>query len=155
MDRIYAYRDFEIFNEKNELVIIATSKWVCIDTEKQAIIKVTGELKDAYTMEDRRVFETEIEKIKEPESYIDSCEITITKDLIDINGHVHNLNYMDFANRILPEEVSENAMNVEIMYKKQIKAGEKIKCFYAKEEDAHFVVIKSEDESVLHAIVKL
>ena len=45
--------------------------------------------------------------------------------------------------------------NVEIMYKKEIKLGEAVKCNYTKLGKENIITIKSEDEKVLHAIVKL
>lgn len=85
MERIYALRDFEIYNEAGELVIIASSKWVCLDTDKKSIIKIEPELRDAYTIENKKVFEDEIEKLKEPKEYIDEIEVQITRDMIDVN----------------------------------------------------------------------
>lgn len=155
MEKLYALRDFEVFNEAGELVIIATSKWVCLDTEKQSIIKVEDKLRDAYTIENKRVFEDDIEKLKEPENYIKETDVQITRDMIDVNRHVHNINYMDFATHILPYEVMQQATNIEVMYKKEIKETDKIKCKYAIENNSHYVVIKSEDDKVLHAIIKL
>ena len=155
MEKLYALRDFEIYNELGELVIIATSKWVCLNTEKQSIIKIEPELRDAYTLENKKVFEGEIEKLKEPKEYIDETPVQITRDMIDVNHHVHNINYIDFATHILPYEVMQQATNIEVMYKKEIKETDKIKCKYAIEDRAHYAVIKSEDDKILHAIIKL
>lgn len=155
MDRLYAIRDFEVFNENNELVVIASSKWVCCDTEKMAITKIDDDIKNAYTIEPRTVFDDKIEKLKEPNEFINSLTIEITKDMLDVNNHVHNLNYIDFASHILPYEIMQNASNIEVMYKKEITEMSNIKCLYSIENDAHIVTIKSEDEKILHAIIKL
>ena len=155
MEKLYALRDFEIYNESGELVIIATSKWVCLNIEKQSIIKIEPELRDAYTIKNKKVFEGEIEKLKEPKEYIDETPVQITRDMIDVNHHVHNINYIDFATHILPYEVMQQATNIEVMYKKEIKETDKIKCKYAIEDRAHYAVIKSEDDKILHAIIKL
>ena len=155
MEKLYALRDFEIYNELGELVIIATSKWVCLNTEKQSIIKIEPELRDAYTLENKKAFEGEIEKLKEPKEYIDETSVQITRDMIDVNHHVHNINYIDFATHILSYEVMQQATNIEVMYKKEIKETDKIKCKYAIEDGAHYAVIKSEDDKILHAIIKL
>ena len=74
-----------------------------------------------------------------------------------MNAHVHNINYLNYAYETLPDEVYENNIfnNIEIMYKRQIKLGDKIVCLYTKEENKHIVTIKSEDEKILHAIVEL
>lgn len=156
MDKIYALRDFEVHNEKGELVVIATSKWVCLDTEKKAIIRIDDEMKNAYTLENKKVFDGEIEKLKEPDgNYIQEEILQVTRDMIDVNHHVHNLNYIDFASHILPYEIMQSATNIEVMYKKEIKENDKIRCKYTIQNGEHFVVIKTEDDSVLHAIIKL
>ncbi len=41
IDRFYAYRDFEVYNENNDIIAIATSKWVFIDIEKGKIIRIS------------------------------------------------------------------------------------------------------------------
>lgn len=155
MEKLYALRDFEIYNEKGELVIIASSKWVCFDTEKESIIKIDEEMRDSYTIENKKVFKEKIEKLKEPDKYIDEAKLQITRDMIDVNRHVHNINYIDFATHILPYDVMQKATNIDVMYKREIKEDDKIKCKYGIEENFHYAVIKSEDEKVLHAIIRL
>ena len=41
------------------------------------------------------------------------------------------------------------------MYKHQILYGDKVKCYYSKQEGKDIITIKSEDDSILHAIVEL
>ena len=76
---------------------------------------------------------------------------------IDMNRHVHNLYYLDFAYEALPEEIYERSEfnNIEIFYKKEIKYGEIINCYYSFEDNKHIVTIKSEDNSILHSIITL
>ena len=154
-EKIYALRDFYMYDEKGEIVAKATSKWVLINTETMGISKITDEVIKAYTTEPDRAFEEKIEKIREPENYTDSVEVKITKDMIDANGHVHNINYIDFVTQIMPLEVMQNAKTVEVLYKKEIRNEDKIKCFYGIQDGFHYVTIKSEDEKSLHAIVRI
>ena len=76
---------------------------------------------------------------------------------IDVNNHMHNLNYLSLAYEALPDEVynNEECNNLRITYKHQIKLGDIVKCCYSFENNKHTVVIKSEDDSVIHAIVQL
>ena len=71
--------------------------------------------------------------------------------------HLPNLYYLDLAYEALPQDVYENTTfnDVEIMYKKEAKLYDKLKCLYSKMDNDYYVVIKSEDEQTLHAIVKL
>ena len=70
---------------------------------------------------------------------------------------MHNLNYLDLANEALPEDIyrGKDLDNIRISYKKEIKLGETVKCKYAFKEGKHIIVIKSEDDTVLHAIIEM
>ena len=76
---------------------------------------------------------------------------------IDVIGHMHNLYYLYLAYEALPEEeYSKRPFNhIRIQYKNQIKLGETVICKYAKVDGENVVVIKSEDDKTLHAIIKL
>lgn len=157
MEKCYSLRDFEIFNGDNK-VAIATSRWVLVNTETGKIERVSEELKEKYNLIDQCVFEDGmVEKLKEPENMELMYEDTIGRTRIDTNNHLNNLYYLDYAIESLPEEVYENSTfnNIEIMYKKEIKYKEKIKCLYKYEDSEHIVAIKSEDLKTLHAIIKL
>lgn len=157
MEKCYSWREFEIYNGE-KLVAIATSKWVYVNSETEKIIRVPPELKAKYGENNRPVFKEEvIDKLKEPEGLELAYEETIGRTKIDTNNHLNNLYYLDYAIESLPEEVYQNNTfnNIEIMYKKEIKYKDKIKCLYKCENNEHIVVIKSEDLSTLHAIIKL
>lgn len=157
-NRFYSYRDYEIYDENNELCIIATSKWTLINIKDGSLAEITPRIIEVYQDEENSVFEEKtIAKLREPESFENQIKYKTLRRDIDINNHVHNLYYLDFAYEALPEEIyrSEECNNIEIMYKKQIKLGEQISCLYTKQENQHIVTIKSEDEKNLHAIVKL
>ena len=87
-------------------------------------------------------------------SYI---EYDVKRSDIDVNKHMHNLNYLKLAFEALPEEVyySKEKDNVRIMYKHQILLGDKVKCYYTNIENKDIITIKSKDDSILHAIVEL
>lgn len=157
--KFYSYRDFEIYDEKGQVIAIATSKWVLLDIDKGKIVKISDEVLNKYEPElEKSVFAvSDIEKLQEPKNYISEVEYTVKKSDIDVNHHMHNLNYLELANEALPEEVynKQELNNVRINYKKEIKLGETVKCKYGFENDSHIVVIKSEDEKIIHAIIKL
>ena len=157
--KCYAYRDFEIYDMEENIVAKAISKWVLIDIEKGSIVKVDNELLSKYEPEiDKTVFEGEkFEKIKEPEKYELDTEYQVKRADIDVNNHMHNLNYIDLAVEALPEdEYKQNEFNnIRITYKKEIKLGETIKCKYAFQDGKNIVAVKSEDEKILHAIIEL
>lgn len=157
--KFYTFRDFEVYNNKNELIAIATTKWVLMDAKAMTLTKIPDELISKYNPENKAVFgnEKEIGKLDFPTEYESMFPYTIQRKDIDINRHVHNVTYLDFAYEILPESVYNNInLNTfEILYKKETKLGETIKCFYSKVDNSHFVVMKTEDEKTVHCVIRL
>ena len=93
----------------------------------------------------------------EPTEYQYETEYKVRKADIDVNNHMHNLNYVDLANEALPEDVYKKAQlnNLRITYKKEIKLGETVKCKYSFVDGKHFVVVKSQDDKSIHALIEL
>lgn len=158
IDKFYAYRDFEVYDENDNLICIATSKWVFIDTETGKIVRISEEVANLYSQENRKVFEeNSLEKLTDPKNYINKIDYKITKNMIDINHHLHNTYYMDLAKEVLPDEISfdKETNEFEIMYKHEVKLREVVKVMYSKVDNFYYVVIKDETETKLHAIIKL
>ena len=44
MRKFFTYRDYEIYNELDELCAIATSKWALIDIQKRKVSRLTAKL---------------------------------------------------------------------------------------------------------------
>ena len=157
--KYYTFRDFEVYDEQGNLIIIAASKWVLLDITKEKIVRIEPELLQKYGPElDKTAFEGEcFEKIKEPEEYQNETEYIVKRADIDVNNHMHNLNYIELANEALPEDVYKKGYfdNVRITYKKEIKLGETVKCKYSCINNRHIIAIKSQDEKVLHAIIEM
>ena len=97
------------------------------------------------------------EKVKIPEEFSNTIKYEVIRKDIDINKHMHNLYYLDLAYEALPDEIYNKRPfdYVRITYKKEIKLGEKVNCKYVEQDGKYVIVIKSEDETVIHAIVEL
>jgi len=157
--KLYTYREFEIYDEQGNLIVKASSKWVLLDIEKGRIVRIEPSLIAKYAPEvDKEVFtKEEFDKIKEPDEFQFEKLYSVRRADIDVNNHMHNLDYIELANEALPEDVYRGALfnDVRITYKKEIKMGDIVKCKYAFQDDKHVVVVKSQDESVLHAIIEM
>jgi len=148
-----------VYDEQGNLIIKASSKWVLLDTQKGKIVRIEPEIMQKYEPElNRIIFDIdEFDRIKEPEEYQHVTEYTVRRADIDVNNHMHNLNYIELANEALPEDVYKGALfnDVRITYKKEIKLGDIVKCKYAFKDDKHIVVVKNYEEDVLHAIIEM
>lgn len=156
--KVTTLRDFEIIDSNNEVVCIATTKWTLTNIDTQSITRITDEIVEKYIPETKTVMPNfEFKKLKEPETYSNEYIYATQRRDIDVNKHMHNLNYLDLAYETLPENIynQEELNNIEIMYKTAIRLGDISKCKYSFNNGKHCVVIKSNDEKVLHCIINL
>lgn len=158
LEKVYSYRDFEILDSNNNLVAIASSKWLLVDSNTKKIKHITEDIVNSYGLNNKAVFNVNLdEKPKVPENNALNFTYKVQRRDIDTNHHVNNLFYIDFALETIPENIylSNEFNNIEIFYKKEIKYGEIINCYYSFEDNKHIVTIKSEDNSILHSIITL
>ena len=155
-NEFFYFRDYEIWDSKNNLIACASSKWICFDTESQRIEKVSEKVKSLLPIEEKTIFDEKIGKLKQPASYDNTFSYTILKHDIDTNNHLNNVKYLTLALEVLPDSVSSaDISEIEIMYKNSSYLHENIVCLYHKEtEKEHIVTIKSKDQTILHGILK-
>lgn len=155
--QFFTYRDFEML-EGDKRIAIATSKWVLFNSETNRISKITDDINNLYHPEEESVFEEkDIAKIKEQNEIGQAINYEVKRADIDINKHMHNLNYLQLAYEALPEDIylGNEKNNVRIMYKHQILLGDKVKCHYTSLNEKDIITIKSEDNGSLHSIIEL
>ena len=152
---LYSYRDFEVKDADENIIIKATSKWCLIDSLSRSIMKIPDEINSDYGTETEDIFEEQNQfKFREIEEKEITNQIVIDESLIDYNNHVHNTNYIELAEKGLIN-TQEKFSNFEIMYKKEIKLNDRINIYYNKDENnMNIITIKSEDNKSLHSIIK-
>ena len=156
--KTYTYRDFEIYDEENNLCVIGTSKWVLVNIQTGRITKINEDVIEKYNLEDKNVFNIdELDKIQIPETFSNEIEYKVSRRDIDLNAHMHNLYYLNLAYEVLPQDVYEKRPfdNFRIQYKKEIKLGDIIKCKYTFKNNEHIITIFNEDDTKVHAIIIL
>ena len=160
--KVSTLRDFEVLDENNKQVCIATTRWTLTNIDTQSITRIPEDVIKRYSSNNLLVMpDFEFKKLKEPESFSNEYLYSTQRRDIDVNKHMHNLNYLDLAYEALPEDVYEktlsndNFKNIEIMYKNAILLGDTSKCLYGINGGKHTVVIKNLDGKTLHCIVNL
>ena len=157
-DRVSCIRDFDILNEKGECLAVASSRWVLMDLETRKIIKLTEEYIADFGMEpDKKALNEPLTRFVEPEAYAFEMPYTVERRDIDLNNHVHNLNYLDIAYEMLPEDVYHHRVfnTIVIEYKKEVKYGDDVKCYYTALEDGKKQVVTFKVSGNMNAAVVL
>ena len=158
MRGVSASREFEIYNSNGELCVIGLSNWARVNAFTQKLERATPAVAAAYQSEkDHTNFPyTWVPKLSEPEEYITSQSLTVTRNFIDANHHMNNVFYLDVAKLLLPDEVYDNTdfSEFKIMYRRAIKYGETVTCAYGVCGERHIVTLK-DDEGEIRAIMEL
>lgn len=156
MKNIMAVREFEIRDKDGNVMITAISNWAHMSNNR--LTKIPEGNEEAYGLEPSKANYEEIrlKKLTEPESYELEKKYEVDWDWIDVNYHMNNIYYMDIVDRLIPEDSKTNMCNeFEISYKREVKYNDKIRCFYAVQGESRVIVIKNQDLSEIHTIVKL
>ena len=152
-------RDFEMLNEQGQRVAVATTAWLLVDARSQKMLKVPASMMEEYGTIDEAVFDEPMKRLKMLPDASKTWEYTILKRDIDINRHVNNLCYLDYAVESLPEGVEVVDYNdVTIMYKKAAYLGDSIACFGDWETDekgAYVAAVKDPEGKHLHAVIRM
>lgn len=157
-EKVCSYRDYKIYDKNNNLIAIASSKWALYNLETASLVKITPEIMEAFhNDENTHVFSEKVSKVTVPKlDCLNTYNYSIMRRDIDTNQHVNNGKYFDIAEEVLPEEIFDTDFkNVDVMYKTQALHGDKTTAFYYSTGAEHYVVIKSEDLSKLHCVIKL
>lgn len=138
----YAFRIFNVYRN-GEKVLEAETKWFLISKDTRRPMKIPVDLKAAYG--EREGYMYDGDEIKEKDSYDHRLKIQIKKADIDLNGHVNNTVYLEYAkegNDLDKEEVK----NLQIVYKKEVRYDEDLYLEYSNTSDAYYFALKSEDQ---------
>lgn len=156
LDKLYAYRDFEVYDADKQLVATATSKWVLMKMDTWKIVKLNDDMSKAYKTINMTIYPDY--KYPKIDNDIDidhgTIDIEITRDMIDINNHVHNTYYYPLAVRALPDNLRLKQFNhFDIIYKKEIKKDDKIKCNYTYKDGQHIITCINENNDINSQVI--
>ena len=154
-EKITTLRDYEILDESGETVAIGTSRWFIIDIKTRRPMRISEEYAKPYLPLTEEDAIEKMEKIEEPDEYQYKKEYVVSRRDIDSNRHMHNINYLDVALEVIPEEVFENNKfdNISVEYKKELMYKDKVDCYYGEKNGKNIIVMKTDDK--VHAIISL
>lgn len=130
-ERFFVYRDYRIFDAKGELLGQATSTWIVFDLETRKLTLVPDFLKDLVglsTPENQKPLPRASGKIRPPKEFEHSCNAYVRFHDLDINEHVNQTFYCQWAIEALPESFLRNhrLKTIELAFKAECGMGELI-----------------------------
>ena len=154
--KYFAVRVFEIYNNKNELVLQSESLAFFIDMIKVKPSTIPDYYYDKYQIcEEDKNIKIEKLKLKKPERIDIEKKFEVRYSDIDTNGHVNNTKYMEWALEIVPRDIILNykMSRIKVNFIKEVQYGHTV-CVEAKavNEDEKIVVktrILNEENTIL------
>lgn len=127
-NRLFAYRDFEIFNDKKVFGRIF-SMWSVVDLNTRSTVLIEPAINNPnmpqYQKQDS---DLAFSKIKPLNEITNQKEFFVRYNDLDVNGHANNGNYITWAFESLDYEFLTNhkIKTLDMFFKKEAKYGEKI-----------------------------
>ena len=136
----YVWREFEVFCGR-EKVAAASSKWMIINLATKSIVHFNDERIKKYEIEARAATALRTKRLKLSENLGRRRYMPLRRADMDINGHVHNLSYLDF----IREELDEEPNRFRIIYHREIKLGDKLHLASATDGDLRQIALLNAD----------
>ena len=154
LDGFFSDREFEIFFG-GQPIALAASRWLLVNIDTGHAARITPEIAAAYDLDQRTVFSDPMPTAGRSEPAAQETFVhTVGRRDIDTNHHVNNLHYLEYGLEALPEAVWADLPNtVEILFRREIRLGTKIHCFYSLREGRHQVEICSDQSKTPHAFL--
>lgn len=147
--KFYAYRKYIILDEKEEIIGEAMALFFLINLEKRRPMRIPKEEYELYGVDSDLKEEIKMDEILNVEGEENIKEYNIRYRDIDSNGHVNNVNYVEWAIESVPLEVIKNfeIRRIKVIFEKETRYGESIKVSCS-------TVLKKEDKIVTTHIIK-
>ena len=136
-------REYLIAGEAGEVLIKGTSKWMQIDAAERKLVPGSN----VYPLTEYRTdknFEEKIRRIRDFEATSEVCRIVPDESTIDVNDHVNNAEYADFAYKAL-KDFGGSIHSFQIDFLHEVMLGQPLAVSYATSEGLILVKGMGED----------
>lgn len=134
-ERVFAFRDFQIYNEIGERMIAATTSWAVVDVERRRLqsleyFKEHTEILDRFALEE---LAAKLPTVKNADWV--SKHIVIYDD-IDMNQHANNVKYIEWSLSAFPISLRKEfyIKIIEINYLAELYLGDEVEILYKRDE---------------------
>ena len=127
--KIFAMREFELSGENGEILALATTTFIIIDLEKKKPVNAGAILPDFPLYADRALHDSlgPMPRLKTDLPYLERPFLVRLNDL-DLNRHVNNAVYVEWALETLPDELGRNSgpAELEVAFRGEIGYGDRV-----------------------------
>ena len=124
-NRLFAYRDFDIYAPDNTLIGRVASCWGLVDMSTKSMV-APQIINPEFESFEKRDTDLKFNKIQLPKNFDYEKIYEVRYDDLDLNHHANNSNYISWALETLPYDFRNNntVSNIDILLKNDTTAGE-------------------------------
>ncbi|MDO4519361.1 MAG: thioesterase [Eubacteriales bacterium] len=141
---VMGMRNYYMETKDHERLAYANSFWTFFDTEKQMPSRVSQDLIDSYTLDEKLDMEYTPRKIRAPKEWEERPTFVVQKQHLDTNHHVNNVQYITMAADFLPDSFHMHQMRAE--YKAQARLGDEIHPWINQDGDKVTIMLANEEQ---------
>lgn len=145
-ENAYGYRNFIMEKDNKEVLAVANSIWVYVDTETGRPTKIPKDypITSGYGMSPAYPMDKVERKVELPDNFDIYPSFKVNKSNIDSYNHVNNGQYIKLAEEYLPDNFIVNTMRVE--YRAQAVLGNSIVPMIFHQDEIMIVVLADENQ---------
>lgn len=123
----FALREFELFDQKQECIAVATSPWMLLDLKRLRPVAVEKELPQ-FPIVTRRALDDPFPSLPAPQTVDIELPFRVRMGDLDINNHVNNTAYAEWAVETVPAAILQGyrPSEIEICFKASAVYGDRI-----------------------------
>lgn len=152
LERVFTYRDFQMKDEKGELVAQASSSWILMDTETRKMAKyptfISEILKPSNDFEKLPRAPRMKFKIEKPD-FEKTFQVGFHD--LDFNGHLSNFYYFKWMLDSMPSYFLKNnqLQSLQIRFKEECYLDDEVKVLMEKDDENTYVHILLRNEKIM------
>lgn len=139
-NRLYLERRFDAVDEQGKALFSSSTLWMIVerDTRKIASRDVVAKYYDFDFDTAECLCDNNFDRLRRDGAYSFAYERQVRRTDLDINKHVNNTNYINFALDLLNE--TEQVEEAEIVYHKELKFGDVVQVYCKRDGNVLYVV---------------
>ena len=132
LDRLYATREFVLHDGSDEGGVLArgTSAWLVIDTDRRRPLRPPAMLRSLETPDRPPALAHDVSRdLPAPERTDAASTFTVRYHDLDVNRHVNNVRYLEWALETLPPEVldARRCLSLQLQFSAETTLGDTVR----------------------------
>ncbi len=148
--RVGFQREYLMEDEQGNPLIKASSDWVVIHSEERKIVCATDIYPDMEFVTEKN-FDGRLKKVPDFEQTGDGLIVCPRFSQLDMNGHVNNTKYANYAMDALEPSEGDCIKAFQVDYRHEVKKGDKVTVYVSRADNTALIKGASESGEVMFA----